>query len=231
MYTLGRWVLLVQLMLLFLSWDVDLARLQHAQVDAPAVISLSTACWMLCRWLHDKNSCPVCRKPLTGDDPSEAPNLTRGSAAQAAGGGLNRQQQIWDNDMYASEVMFRMGRLQRYSVQPTAAYAAVCPCKPCDFEPEVYSANLAAAVASLALCTSGTQALSVASSAVMHRMSVTSYLRCDVPAVLLPCKLCCNLQAVPVLRHQRHDLRLGNAHVSRADCQLGCSAQHAAEQP
>ncbi|DBA84123.1 TPA: hypothetical protein ACH3X1_006599 [Trebouxia sp. C0004] len=65
------------------------------------------------RWLHDKNSCPVCRKPLTGDDPSEDPYLTSGSAAQAAAGGLNRQQQIWDNDMYASEVMFRMGRLQR----------------------------------------------------------------------------------------------------------------------
>lgn len=84
---------------------------------------------MLCRWLHDKNSCPVCREPLTGDDPNEDPNLTRGSAAQAAGGGLNRQQQIWDNDMYASEVMFRMGRLQRYGFQLTAAYAAVRACR------------------------------------------------------------------------------------------------------
>ena len=112
---MGRVTLAIaaQLILLFLSQDVDLDRLQHAQLDAPAVIRMLIACCMLCRWLHDKNSCPVCRKPLTGDDPSEDPNLTRGSAAQAAGGGLNRQQQIWDNDMYASEVMFRMGRLQR----------------------------------------------------------------------------------------------------------------------
>lgn len=62
------------------------------------------------RWLNDKNSCPVCRKPLTGDQP-EDPHLTRGSAPEA-GNGLNRQRN-WDNDMYASEVMFRMGRLQR----------------------------------------------------------------------------------------------------------------------
>ena len=67
---------------------------------------------MLCRWLHDKNSCPVCRKPLIGDDPNEDPHLTRDSAVQGANAGLNRQN-IWDNDMYASEVMFRMGRLQR----------------------------------------------------------------------------------------------------------------------
>lgn len=103
----------MQLKLLSLSQDVDLATLQHSQVDVPAAIRLLTACCVSCRWLHDKNSCPVCRKPLTGDDPSEDPNLTRGSAAQAAGGGLTRQHQIWDNDMYASEVMFRMGRLQR----------------------------------------------------------------------------------------------------------------------
>ncbi len=103
----------MQLMLLFLSRVVHLAGLQHEQVHTPVVVMLLIACWMLCRWLHNKNSCPVCRKPLTGDDPNEDPNLTRGSAAQAAGRGLNRQQQIWDNDMYASEVMFRMGRLQR----------------------------------------------------------------------------------------------------------------------
>lgn len=64
----------------------------------------------VCRWLHDKNSCPVCRKPLTGDAP-EDPDLTTDSAAQAAN--VGNRQQVWDNDMYASEVMFRMGRLQR----------------------------------------------------------------------------------------------------------------------
>ena len=67
--------------------------------------------FVLVRWLNDKNSCPVCRKPLTGDQP-EDPNLTRGSAPEVAGNGLGRQRN-WNNDMYASEVMFRMGRLQR----------------------------------------------------------------------------------------------------------------------
>ncbi len=104
----GRLICVVLLKLLSLSLGQN-----AVQVDAPAVGRLLSLCWTLCRWLHDKNSCPVCRKPLTGDDPTEDPNLTRGSAAQAAGAGLNRQQQIWDNDMYASEVMFRMGRLQR----------------------------------------------------------------------------------------------------------------------
>ena len=63
------------------------------------------------RWLNDKNSCPVCRKPLTGDQPDTDPNLTQGSAAGPQEGAL--AQQGLDRDMYANEVMFRMGRLQR----------------------------------------------------------------------------------------------------------------------
>ena len=66
---------------------------------------------MPCRWLNDKNSCPVCRKPLTGDQPQD-PHIARGSAAEGADAVMNRQHN-WNNDMYASEVMFRMGRLQR----------------------------------------------------------------------------------------------------------------------
>ena len=66
-----------------------------------------------CRWLSDKNSCPVCRKPLTGDQSDTDPNLTPGSAAGGQEGML--AQRGLDRDMYASEVMFRMGRLQRYT--------------------------------------------------------------------------------------------------------------------
>lgn len=72
---------------------------------------LQTESRFACRWLNDKNSCPVCRKPLNGDQPQD-PQLTRGSVAEGADAVMNRQHN-WNNDMYASEVMFRMGRLQR----------------------------------------------------------------------------------------------------------------------
>lgn len=38
--------------------------------------------------------------------------MPRGSMVEGADAGLVRQHN-WNNDMYASEVMFRMGRLQR----------------------------------------------------------------------------------------------------------------------
>lgn len=74
-------------------------------------IACNTDIEWLCRWLNDKNSCPVCRKPLTEDQP-QGPQVPRGSVVDGADAGIIRQHN-WNNDMYASEVMFRMGRLQR----------------------------------------------------------------------------------------------------------------------
>ena len=66
----------------------------------------------ICRWLNGKDSCPVCRKPVDGDDqpPEDAPRgypgAPSGAAAAAAAGG-------WNADLLNAELMFRLAMLQQ----------------------------------------------------------------------------------------------------------------------
>ena len=61
---------------------------------------------MACRWVQDKNTCPICRKPL---DQAAAPPPKMAEQQQQQ----RQRTGLFAQDMIATEMAFRLTNLQR----------------------------------------------------------------------------------------------------------------------